>query len=335
MRTTVYIILSILLVLTSACEKVAFEPEPANDPEALFEDLWTTFNTDYAPFEERNVDWSEQYEIYRPQVNPNTSSEELLQVFKQMLRTLDDGHVSLTYPGNVFYSNKIIDEEIDLDLLDLDMIKSNYLQNDFQESGYGYNTFGWINDIGYLHISAIGDNMVLIDEILDHFSSCKGLIVDLRQNQGGNFTYAISEFGRFTDIERLTCRSKTKNGPGPNDYTDWYDWYVYPSGEYFDKPIVVLVDRYTVSSGERMLLAFKTLPNVTIIGEPSSGALGTKIGKELANGWFYTLVTQKIEYIDGSYFEGVGIPPDIYSKNTLEEMAAGQDKTLELALEQF
>ena len=88
------------------CEKTIFEAEPLNNPEALFEDLWTTFNTDYAPFEERGVDWEEQYQIYRSQVSANTSSDELFDIMKQMLRSLNDGHVAMVVPNEkVYYSN--------------------------------------------------------------------------------------------------------------------------------------------------------------------------------------------------------------------------------------
>jgi len=310
MKNHFYIIIAISVLAITSCEKAFFEPNPGNNPEALFENLWRTFNTDYAPFEERGVDWDEQYQIYRPQVNAETSSNELLDIFKQMLRSLGDGHVSLTTPdADIYYSNLIIDQKIDDELFDLELIKSKYLQNNYSENGYGGNTYGKIDAIGYLHIAWIGDNMLEISDILDYFADTDGLIIDMRHNSGGNFTYAFSEFGRFTDEERFVFRSKTKNGTGPNDYTDWYDWSVYPSGEYFDKPLVLLTDRYTISAGERTVMAYKTLPNLVHLGDTTSGAIGTKIGKELANGWYYSVVTQKTEFRDGISYEGPGSCP--------------------------
>jgi C-terminal processing protease CtpA/Prc len=336
MKKYQFTILFFAFLTLSSCKKVIFEAEPENNPEAIFENLWTTFNTDYAPFEERGVDWNQQYNIYRPQVNSSTTNEELIVVIKGMLRSLDDGHISFTTPNaDVYYSNYIIDQRIDDELFDIELIKSNYLQNNYQQSGNNLNTYGWLGTIGYWHIGAIGLNMLDINNILDYFSSADGLIVDLRHSKGGNFTYSFSEFGRLTKEERLVFKSKTKNGPGPNDYTDLYDWNISPAGSYFNKPIVLITDRYTISASERTAMAFKTLPNVTTVGDTTNGAIATKIGKELANGWFYSLVTQKTYYKDGRTFEGVGIPPDVYIKNTMVEMAAGQDKTLEEALGQF
>lgn len=330
------ILVAFAFISLIGCKKAFFEPEPANNPEAIFENLWTTFNTDYSGFEERGVDWNQQYDIYRPQVNASTTNDELISIIKNMLRSLDDGHVSFTTPNSdVYYANYIIDQRIDDDLFDLDLIKSNYLQNTFQQSGNDLNTYGWLGNVGYWHVGAIGQNMFDINDILDYFASADGLIVDMRHGGGGNFTYAFSEFGRLTNEERLVFTCKTKNGPGPNDYTELYDWNISPAGSYFNKPIIMITDRYTISASERAAMAFKVLPNVTTVGDTTSGAIATVIGKELANGWFYSLVTQKTYYQGGNTFEGVGIPPDIYIKNTSAEMANGQDKTLEEALAQF
>lgn len=82
-------------------------------------------------------------------------------------------------------------------------------------------------------------------------------------------------------------------------------------------------------------MAFKTLPNVTHLGDTTNGSIATKIAKEMANGWYYSIVTQKTLFHDGRSFEGVGIPPDEFIKNTSTEMANGKDKTLEAALAKF
>jgi len=257
----------------ASCEKTLFEAEPFNDAEAIFEEMWTTFNIDYDVFDVREINWQSQYDQYRPMVNTQTSSEELAEICKDMLGSLDDGHVSLTIPHKrIFYSNKIVEQEIDNHLFDLDLIQHSYLEVGFKESGEGGNTYGWIGNVGYLHLDFIGANMLLMDEILNYFQDANGLIVDLRHNGGGDFSFAFTEFGRFTDEKRYVYRSNTKNGPGPQDFTEWFEWNINPAGKYFDKPIIVLTDRYTISAGERMLMAFKTLPNVQHMGDTTNGA---------------------------------------------------------------
>ena len=336
MKRRIFILVLIVAVALNGCEKAFFQPEPENNPEALFENLWMTFKTDYACFEERGVDWDLQYTIFRPQVTPATTDAELESIFRQMLRTLDDGHVELTIPNKpIFSSNRIIDERIDHDLLDLDVIKNNYLEPGYKETFNGANIYGKIGNIGYWWIKYQSGNYLETADILQHLNTVDGLILDLRHSGGGDLTYTITEFGQFTSEPRFSHRSKTKTGTGPNDFSEWYSWKVYPSGEHFNKPIVVLTDRYTISAAERHVLSLRTLPNVTFVGDTTSGGLSTKIGKELANGWFFTVSPQKVEAHDGKYFEGIGIPPDICIKNSLQELNAGQDRTLETALNQF
>jgi len=331
--------LTIILFLSLSilsCRDTFFEEEPINEPEEIFEDMWNTFDTDYAVFEERGIDWQDEYNNFRPLVTSRTSQEELYTIFTQLLGKLNDGHVSLVAPNKkVFNSNSYFDQNKRDGLFNMSIIKSNYLKGNFIEEFEGHNIYGKIDDIGYWHMKFITENLENTDAILNYMEDTKGLIIDLRNNQGGDMTYSFTSFGRLTEIERPTHRSKTKNGPGENDFTPWYDWNLYPETPYFDKPIVMITDRYTISAGERTTMILKTLPNVIHIGDTTNGSLSTKIGKELANGWYYSVSPQKIEFIDGRSYEGIGLIPDVYVKNTLEEIASGQDRTLELAIAEF
>lgn len=323
------------LILMS-CEQVLFEAQPQNDQEAIFEDFWITYNNQYANFEERGVDWDAIYAQNRPQVNPNTTDDELFEIFKQMLLPLGDAHIRLGAPNRkLFTPDKYYEYRFEDELFDLDLIKTKYLQSNFTENGDGANTFGRIGNVGYIHFEWVSDNFGELGSILESFSDTDGLIIDLRHNGGGDFTWAFSEFGPLTKEERYSYRSRTINGPGKNDFTDWFEWSLIPGGEYFDKPLVMLTDRYTISAGERATLGLKTLPNLIHIGDTTNGASATIISRELANGWYYTVMPQEIEFRDGVSYEGPGIPPDVLIENTAEEMSAGQDKALEAAMARF
>jgi carboxyl-terminal processing protease len=322
--------------LISACDKMFIE-QSANNPEAIFEDIWNTFQEEYAPFEERNVDWLAEYAEFRPMVNANTSDDELFGIITQMLAVLDDGHVSLTAPGrDIFYSNKIRNELIDDDLFSLPVVKE-YLEAGYQTGEENSYIYGKIKNeaVAYIYFDYVAENFFKLKDFLNDYGDVNGYIIDLRHNQGGDFTYCFSEIGRLTDQSRYVFRSKTKNGKGPDDYTGWYEWYINPEGDYINKPVVVLTDKYTISAGERSVMAFKTLPNVILMGDTTSGAHGTMIGRELANGWYYSLVPQKVELYDGISYEGIGLAPDQYIKNTISEITAGIDKTLQAAIDEL
>ncbi len=327
---------SIIIISIISCEKIFVEP-PANNPEAIFENLWTTFNEEYAPFEERNVNWQVQYDNFRPLVNSTTTDDELFSIISQMLTPLDDGHVTLTAPGRtLFISNKIRNELIDDGLFSISVVKT-YIETGYNEGEDNSYIYGKIKNenVAYIYFNYVGDNFFKLKDFLSDYPNVKGYIIDMRHNQGGDFTYCFSEIGRLTNESRFVFRSKTKNGKGKNDYTDWYEWSINPKGEYVDKPIIVLIDRYTISAGERSVMAFKTLPNVTLMGDTTNGAHGTMIGRELANGWFYSLVPQKVELFDGKSYEGIGLAPDIYSKNTILQINNGIDTTLQKAIDEL
>lgn len=327
----------ILCIALSGCEE-SFVPEPVNKPEAIFEDLWTNFQENYAPFEERGVDWQAQYDRFRPLVNERTSEEELFEILSGMLASLDDGHVSLTAPGRkIFFSNALRNQQLDNELFQLEVIRENYLEAGYktdEEENYLYGKLREEN-IGYIFFDHVGENFYQLDNLFTEFPNVDGYIIDLRHNQGGDFTYAFSVMGQLSSERRSVFRSKTKNGQREDDYTPWHTWYLEPKGTHLDKPLLVLIDRYTISAGERAVMAFKTLPQVTLVGDTTNGAHGTMIGRELANGWFYSLVPQKVEMYDGKSYEGIGLAPDVFVKNRLEEMAAGQDKTLEKAIDEL
>ncbi|MGC9353651.1 MAG: S41 family peptidase [Mariniphaga sp.] len=329
--------ISIYAILFTGCEKL-FVEEPANNPVAVFENLWTTFNEEYAPFEERNVDWNAEYANYRPLVTDQTTDDEIFDILSQLLATLDDGHVSLTAPDkDIFFSNKIRREKIDDELFDLSVIKNNYLEAGFKEGDETSYIYGKVKNenIGYIFFDHVGENFFKLNNFLSEYETADGLIFDFRHNQGGDFTYCFSEMGRLTNEKRFVFQSKTKNGKGKNDYTEWKKWFIKPTGSYIEKPIVVLTDRYTISAGERSVMAFKTLPNVTLMGDTTNGAHGTMIGRELANGWFYSLVPQKVELFDGNSYEGIGLAPDILVKNQLSEIESGTDKILQTAIDKL
>jgi hypothetical protein len=328
---------SAMLIILQGCSSI-FEAEPANNPEAIFEDFWKTFNDSYAVFEERHVDWDDQYAGFRPSVTANTSDDELFAILTQMVAPLNDGHVTVTAPGReVFFGNKIRRQKIDDELFNLDVIKQNYLEPGFEvgeEDSYVYGKIKGEN-VAYIFFKYVGDNFFVLDDFLEQYGDVNGYIIDLRHNDGGDFTYCYSEMGRLVDQERFAFRSRTKNGTGENDYTDWFEWYVKPSGEYIDKPLMVLSDRHTISAGERAVMGFRVLPNVTVVGDTTNGAHSTLVGRELANGWFYSIATQKVRLDDSLSYEGIGLPPDVRLINTIDEVNAGVDGVLGYAVDQL
>jgi carboxyl-terminal processing protease len=329
--------LAALVILAAACDGI-FVPEPPKDPEAVFENLWTTFAQEFANFADRGVDWDALYAEHRPRVTRSTSDAELFQVLSDLLRPLNDSHVGLTAPNQqVFLSNEHDRALTGRDRFDIRVVRDRYLEPGHRTGRHDAYLYGKLRDqpIGYFYVRQIDGEFTNFHRLLDEYPNLTGYIIDLRQNGGGNHTHAFAGLGRLTNQTRYVFRSRTKNGTGVNDYTLWHEWHLQPVGRHVDKPVVVLTDRRTPSAAERAVMALRTLPRVTVMGDTTNGSISTKIARELANGWYYSLTPQQVEMFVGLSYEGRGLAPDVVIRNELEDVRSGIDLVLEAAIERL
>ena len=206
---------------------------------------------------------------------------------------------------------------------------------DFRTDAEDAYTLGTLpSDHTYVHLARISDQLPILADVRVLAEASGGLALDLRHNSGGDFTWALCRTTQNAGFEAAPAfRSRTRNGPGREDFTPWFDWTVGGSGSDIDFPLIVLIDRSTISAGERAVLALDAFDHVTFIGEPTSGAVSTAVERELLNGWYVTIATQEVLSPDGSTIEGVGFDPDELLLNDPEVLASGVDEVLERAME--
>ncbi|RMF00768.1 MAG: peptidase S41 [Bacteroidetes bacterium] len=331
--------LSILLAfsfLLMNCEKALIQTVYSNTPTDNFEAMWTEFNQLYGLFEVRDIDWQAVYQNYRPQVHDDMSEEALYRLLTGMLDELDDSHVGLLavntdlpqYQGGMGGRLDTIRD------FHLPIVVENYLA-DAQESDPF--TYGWLTDsTGYLHIAwEPGERSIhkQMPDIVSFFQSATGLVIDVRSNSGGEDRGGQAIASYFTDERRHYMTNRIKNGPGANDFTDPMEWYINPQEEALLQPLVLLTNRATVSAGETLVLAMRSLPQLTIVGDTTQGAFSNALPRELPNGWLYSISIGDWRAADGTSFEGRGIPPDTLVQNQSHDLATGTDQALEVALQ--
>ena len=169
-----------------------------------------------------------------------------------------------------------------------------------------------------------------IDNILQQLKDKDGIIIDVRDNPGGVIFNAQAIASRFADKLRLYQKYILKTGPGSNDFSGWYNLYISPSGSYqYQKPVVVLTSRATSSTAECFVLAMKTFPQVTVVGDTTGGGFGLPIIRVLPNGWTYRISTAIGESPSGEIVDGKGIFPDIPLQNSVNDSIQGIDRVLE------
>ena len=340
MRFVTRIVGLMLLPVLLSCGKTLVGSDPANTPQNNFQILWDEFDRYYALFEVKNVDWQALYDLYAPQVTNQTDDHTLFDIMASMLAHLDDGHVGLIAPFKGVNTRYADGRSRPESTLNLDLVKSKYLNSEFQTAGNGFFTSGQISDtIGYLHIASFSSRngsawVETIDPIVNEFFDHSGLIIDVRNNSGGNADNTDAIAGRFADQKRVSALLQTRNGPRHSDFTPIRERYVEPRGnKQFTKPIVVLTDRRTVSAGEYFVLAMKQLSYVTTVGDVTAGNLSHNISRELPNGWTYRISIGKWFSVDQVLYEGVGIPPDIRVAVSPSDADMEKDAVIEMAIQ--
>jgi len=206
--------------------------------------------------------------------------------------------------------------------------------------------FGNINDnVAYLNITAMlgytdEDNTEQDIEFMQQFladfipslTEKAALIIDVRNNVGGYDAISDLIAGHFIEQPQVAYHKKAKFADG---FANQHSITLTPQIEQpFTKPVYVLIGEQTYSGGEIFSLSMKSLPNVTLVGEPTQGGLSDKINRTLPNGWIFSVPSEVYSDLNGNEFEEVGVPADIESLYWLpEDVRVGKDSAIEYVLE--
>ena len=325
-------ILSLLISLLNATSCIR-EDVSGNTPEANFESLWEIIDEQYCFLEykkqEYGLDWDQVHDAYAKRITPSMGWEALFEVLSEMVAELRDGHVNLTsslassqyrqwfdsYPRNFS-----------------DSIQSIYLKKDYnQSSGLTYQILE--NNIGYIYCSSfsngIGDGN--LDQTLNRLAICDGLIIDVRNNGGGNLTTAQKLAARFTNQKTLVGYMTHKTGKGHGDFSNPYPVYIEPSnGIRWQKRAVVLTNRRSFSATNDFVNSMKQFPLITIVGDKTGGGSGLPFTSEIPCGWSIRFSASPMLDPQMNQIE-FGINPDVKIDMTSEDMQKGKDTMIEYA----
>ncbi|MFF2092287.1 S41 family peptidase [Paenibacillus sp. NPDC058174] len=194
------------------------------------------------------------------------------------------------------------------------------------------------------------DPATLLREQLESFldKGVKGLIIDLRDNPGGEDALVVKMAGYFVSQEkRYSYASYYNRNTGKFEQNSGEDYVIKPAEPYFNGKIAILVNGRTASSGEGLPLALKGMPNVTIVGftgtNGSFGIMTSPIIVKMPEGYTVesadgrALDEKGIIQGDGDYTGRGGALPDVVIPLNEETFTAkyveGQDIELKYAIE--
>ena len=249
--------------------------------------LWTILDEHYCFFDEKNVDWQQVGERYRAEINPDWDEREFFNHCSRMLDELCDGHTNLISWFDVSYYRKWWSDYPQN--YDQRLVEQYYLDFDYS-SGSGF-SYKYLEDrkVGYVRYSSFsyGISHSFVDMMMLTMKEADGMIIDVRDNGGGDIHNVGELVAHFIDERILGGYITHKTGPGHNDFSEPYPFYFEPIENHVKwfKPVIVLTNRSTFSAANNFVAVMKALPQVAVVGDTTGGGSGMPFSSELPCGW--------------------------------------------------
>jgi hypothetical protein len=270
-----------------------------------FEQLWGDFDKHYAYFAQKGVDWDSIRQVYAPKFGRKLSAEKEARLLGQVILSLRDGHVSLETTRGVYRYRSPGPPETEDTRAD----------SIFTDTLFAEGSCHFAASRDSLLLLRLGDLEYPINTLFlrDVFRKpWRGLIVDLRNNPGGNEAYARMIVEHLIAQEMPYKHVRFTAGTGRNHFQDWQTASIRPRGETPpDMPVAVLIDEGCVSSCEAMVLMLRCLDHSTLIGRTTGGSSGNPRRFTLDNGWTYAISAWQEEDMAYTLIEDNGISPDV------------------------
>jgi C-terminal processing protease CtpA/Prc len=327
--------------------------EQRDDAPFVFDVFWQSFEEHYPFFEMKGVDWQAVRDRERPGVTAETTDDELWGILQGILESLEDAHTYLATPDmtRIYHGQRPDPNPLDEEgrARAFALIDEQYLETPAESRCNHQIAIGALpGGVRYFRLvsfNSYGDDFLggldclegVLDDLLAEPESITGLVVDVRINGGGADPYGLAIASRLATEEYVAYTKQTRNDPeDPTSWTEGQSSVVRPTaGAGYAGPVVELTGINSVSAAETFTLSLMgRTPKVTRIGQNTQGVFSDVLGRVLPNGWRFGLSNERFLAIDGTNYEGPGIPPDISTPVfTPEELDAGRDSAIEKALE--
>lgn len=306
-------------------EDLHFQTKPVSY-EALnkkaYNEFKEVFPKQYSYASLKGIDWKTLLEKNRAELeNAKTNTEFALQLVK-MLRTTEDPHLWVEVEGQRFETGKkkLIESNTGSKQL-FSLLKDKKVSNGFMSIAGVIDSVGyismrdWNTDFNKLTLKS-WDNPknpeIPAEEVLKDLFKYPTLMIDVRENSGGNESYA-KEFASYFVKDSIPYERvkyfNVKTGLFDNEHFK----KLYPNGKKlnYSGNIYVLSGPIVMSSNESFILMMKQLPKAKVVGMRTYGSSGNPMPRELSNGVTVYLPSWQAYTLDGKLIEGNGVEPDI------------------------
>ncbi len=195
------------------------------------------------------------------------------------------------------------------------------------------------------------DVVTAFEEHLDDLETATAVILDVRNNGGGNSQYGWNIGRYFSDIALEGSHWRTRkhiaafkawgrfsDDPDRKAYYNMDAWHV--PDEFtvvdvpertFDLPVAILIGPSTYSAAEDFLSFMRASPRAIFVGSRSAGSTGQPLAFQIPGGAWVGITSKHDTMPDGTEFVGFGVAPDVEVHTSVEAFRMGRDPVLERA----
>ena len=214
------------------------------------------------------------------------TEDEIVQLFND---------INSNYTIQIERDNKLLEFSLSLQSLDFENVTSTIYEEDNQKIGY--------IKLESFTLDSYNEFKSAFDELNN--SNITSLIIDLRDNLGGEQSNMINIASLFLSNDKVIFKAQKRNK----------EEIVYSKGkEDISYPIVFLSNNNTASSSEILILALKEGCNAKLIGTQTYGkGIGQSV--YIAKDYMYQITSEYWTSPSGVSVNDVGITPDIIVEN--------------------
>jgi carboxyl-terminal processing protease len=194
-------------------------------------------------------------------------------------------------------------------------------------------------NVAYLAINTFNseDAQKDFDRYFPEIRASDGLILDVRENDGGSGLIAYNILRSFTPksfelphwkSRQYVATLRVWGTPG-----GWYE--PKPTvgegkpADFYAKPVLMLVGPRSLSATDVFAAVFQQMKRGKLVGEPTGGSTGDPLAFALPGGGSARVATSTD---DGPGLIGRGVRPEILVPRTVKDFLAGRDAALEAAI---
>lgn len=259
----------------------------------------------------RKVDWKQVFEKYEPKLIGAETSAEFGRAAAELLGEAEDIHISVQVGKNTIGTHRRsgpINFRYDRLAKDVPNFKR---VNDVVATGR------FDDGVGYILITTWSNAdrkaFEALYSALEEFKDCKGLIIDVRPNGGGDELLAREFAGCFVKKAAVYSKNTYRDLKAKSGFSSPIDRKIEPNAErpHFDGRVVVLIGPGNMSSNESFILMMRHGAGAKLIGAQTYGSSGNPKPHDLGNGVTVLLPSWQDLDADGTLLEGKGIKPDV------------------------